>query len=761
MTVDYVSVGHRTKRADSPVRLTGAERFCGDLRLPGLLFARPVGSPYAHALVKNVDSTAALQIPGVVAVLTCDDLPFADRAAAEAGKWPIAFGEALYVGQFVAIVLAESEAAAEDGVEAVNIEYEELDGVHTIDAGLLYETSAARKVGIGGENAEASMHNADAAASGGDDEAHPVNVTSSIHFNRGDVEAGLAEADEIVELAFTSQTVHQGYIEPQAALVAFDALGDVTVYTSTQALFYCRQKVADTLGYPQHRVTVESMPVGGGFGGKFVLIEPLVALLAVAAQRPVMLQYTRMEDFVAGNPAPECKITLKAGAKRDGTITALTGSAWFDSGATAGSPMQIGCILMGGYYKVANLDIRGYEVLTNRAAAGAYRAPGAQQGTYAIESVIDELARKLDLDPMEFRIQNCVEEGDPRANGAEWPKIGLKETLLALRDHPAWQDREAARAKGHGVGIAVGGWPGGVEPATAICRLDADGNLTVALGSVDLSGTNTTFSMIAAESFGVAAESVRVTTANTDSAPFAGGTGGSKITYTVGAAVQKAAEDARRQIFEIAAQQLEASVEDLEMIDGAVQVKGVPGSSITMKEIASLSLSAANNYEPVFGSGSTSITKTAPGFAAHLVEVDVDPLTGVTEIVNYVAAQDVGFAINPAAVEGQIYGGVVQGIGWALYEGLSFDEQGQPETASLMEYVLPRSTMAPPIDVVMVEVPSDEGAYGAKGIGEPPAIPGPAALANAIRDRTGVRVTDLPMRPEVVARAIYASEGGF
>jgi len=761
VAVDYVSVGQRTKRADAPVRLTGAERFCGDLRLPGLLHARPVGSAYAHALIKNVDSTAALQIPGVVAVLTADDLPIADRAAAEGGKWPIAFGEALHVGQFVAIVLAESEVAAEDGAVAVEIEYEELESVNTIESGLLFETGAARKVGIGAENAEAAMHNADAASGGGEQEEHSVNVTSTVHFERGDVAAGFAEADEIVELTFTSQTVHQGYLEPQVALAAIDPLGDLTVYTSTQALFYCRSKVADTLGYPSHRVKVEAMPVGGGFGGKFVLIEPLVALLAVAAGRPVLLQYTRMEDFVAGNPAPECKITLKAGGKRDGTITALAGTAWFDSGATAGSPMQIGIILMGGYYKVANLDIHGYEVLTNRAAAGAYRAPGAQQGTYAIESVIDELARKLNFDPMEFRLQNCVEEGDPRANGAEWPRIGLKETLEALKAHPAWRNREAARAKGHGVGIAIGGWPGGVEPATAICRLDADGNLTVALGSVDLSGTNTTFSQIAAETFGIAPELVRVSTANTDSAPFAGGTGGSKITYTVGAAVQKAAEDARQQIFQIASQQLEAAVEDLEMVQGAVQVRGVPGTSITLKDIASLSLSASNSYEPVYGKGSTSITKTAPGFAAHLVEVDVDPMTGRTEIINYVAAQDVGFAINPAAVEGQIYGGVLQGIGWALYEGLFFDEQGQPASASLMEYVLPRSTMAPPIEVVLVEVPSEEGAYGAKGVGEPPAIPGPAVLANAIRDRTGVRVTDLPMRAETVARAIYAAEGGF
>jgi CO/xanthine dehydrogenase Mo-binding subunit len=364
------------------------------------------------------------------------------------------------------------------------------------------------------------------------------------------------------------------------------------------------------------------------------------------------------------------------------------------------------------------------------------------------------------MDPLEFRLKNCVEEGDPRANGAPWPRIGLKETLEALKQHPAWQNRESSRAKGRGVGIAVGGWPGGVEPATAVCRLDSDGNVTVALGSVDLSGTNTTFAQIAAEAFGASPESVLITTANTDSAPYAGGTGGSKITYTVGAAVQKAAEDAKQQIMEIAAQHLEAAVEDLELVNGAVQVRGVPGASVTLKQIASMSMTFNGKYDPVFGRGSTAITDIAPGFAAHLAEVEVDDLTGEVKVVNYVAAQDVGFAINPASVEGQIYGGVVQGLGWALYEGLYFDESGQPESASLMEYVLPRATMAPPIDVVLVEVPSEKGAYGAKGVGEPPAIPGPATIANAIRDAAGVRVTDMPMKPEVVAKALQATEVG-
>jgi CO/xanthine dehydrogenase Mo-binding subunit len=298
-----------------------------------------------------------------------------------------------------------------------------------------------------------------------------------------------------------------------------------------------------------------------------------------------------------------------------------------------------------------------------------------------------------------------------------------------------------------------------VEPATAVCRLDHDGSLTVVLGSVDLNGTNTTFAQIAAETFGMSAETIQITTASTDGAPYAGGTGGSKITYTVGPAVQKAAEEARAQILSIASQQLEASIEDLEIADGAVRVKGVPTSSITLKQIAQMSMSFGAKYEPVYGRGATAITASAPGFAAHLAEVEVDEATGETRVINYVAAQDVGFAINPALVEGQIHGGVVQGIGWALYEGLAFDEGGQLLTASLMDYALPKANSTPNIEVVLVEVPSELGAYGSKGVGEPPAIPGPATIANAIRDAAGVRVTNLPMRPQEVVAAMNGACG--
>ncbi len=750
------AVGERVRRIDGPPKLTGQERFTGDLRVPGMLIARPVTSPYAHARIVNIDTTGALRVPGVVRVLTAQDLPIARDSAGAPVKAPIAFGETVYAGQFVALVLAETDAAAQDGVAAVEVDYEPLPVVSTLDEALDPASPHIRETRQQANDEEAGMHNTDAAVQAEEnDEFVGPNVSNSVHFTRGDIADGFSQAEAVVEFTVDSLTVHQGYIEPQVCLVDIEPLGDLTVYTSTQAAFYCRTRVAETVNMPTQRINVVPMPVGGGFGGKFVLIEPMVAAAALAAGRPVLLHYSRMDDFLAGNPAPDCRISVKLGATREGDITALEARLVFDTGSSGGSPLQIAAILLGGYYRFPNMEIRGNEVLTNKPGAGAYRAPGAQQASFAIESAIDELARKLDLDPLEFRLRNCAVEGDERPNGGAWPRIGLKECLEALREHPAWKNRDAARAQGRGVGIAVGGWPGGIEPATAVCRLDSNGKLTVVLGSVDLTGTNTAFAQIAAETFGMTSDDIAVTTAATDAAPFAGGTGGSKITYTVGKAVQRAAEDARRQILAVASEALEASVEDLEIVDGVVQVRGVPGSGVSLKDIAGQTMGFAARNEPVYGTGSTAIRESAPGFAVHLVEVEIDEITGETRPVRYVAVQDVGFAINPAEVEAQIHGGVAQGLGWALYEGMQYDGEGQLLTATLMDYALPRSEMVPPIETVLVEVPSEHGAYGAKGIGEPPAIPGAATVANAIRDLTGIRMLSLPIKPEAVAKALW------
>ncbi len=754
MATTYQAVGQRTRRIDSPPKLTGAEQFTADLQIPGLLRARIVGSDYAHARILSVDASAALEVPGVVAVLTADDLPVRIGDDGKPVAQLLAGSEALHVGAPIALVLAETDAAAADAAELVAVEYEALPVVSDLRDAIRPDAPHVSEGRSGAMDEEAAMHNADAAAGGGDTESLPPNVSNSINFERGDVTEGFAAADEIVELDFTSLTVHQGYIEPQVALAIPSRSGKLTVHSSTQGAFHGRGKVSNTLGLSPEQVNIVQMPVGGGFGGKFVLIEPLVAAAALAVNRPVLLQYTRSDDFLAGNPAPECQIHVKLGATRDGRLTALEAHLLFDSGSASGSPLGIGAILLGGNYKLPHLRLTGFETQTHKPSAGAYRAPGAQQAAFAIESAIDELARKLELDPVEFRLNNCAEEGDLRPTGSPWPRIGGREVIEALQQHPRWRNRAEARARGKGVGVALGSWPGGVEPATAACRLDSDGKLTVMLGSVDLNGTNTTFAQIAAEELGSSLDDVRISTGDTDSAPFAGGTGGSKITYTVGPAVRNAVSDAVEQIKNIAAKKLEASADDLEMHEGTVRVKGVPGSSITLKEIAELSMSMTTGNQPVYGRGGSGITQSAPAFAAHLAEVEVDELTGEVHVTGYLAVQDVGFALNPALVEGQIHGGVGQGIGWALYEGIGYDADGQPDASSLLDYALPRSTMIPNIDVVLVEVASELGPYGAKGVGEPPAIPGAAAVANAVRDAVGARMVNLPIRAHAVLDAI-------
>jgi CO/xanthine dehydrogenase Mo-binding subunit len=758
MVVDQTTfrfVGRRTKRADAPERLTGRTRFTSDLVLPGALVARLVGSTHAAGRIVSIDTTQALRVPGVVRVLTARDLPVPDIEAAVEGRHILfALDRVYYAGQPVAAVLAENEAAAEDGAEAVEVEYEPSEAVVDPLAAMAADAPVVREQRERNDE-ELAMHGAAPQAEEAVDSPQAPNVASRSRFHRGDVEQGLREADVVVEREYRTSWVHQGYIEPQTCVAAPDPLGNLVVYACTQALFHTRNEIARTLGIADHQVKVQAMPVGGGFGGKFGLIEPTVAALAVAAGRAVRLTYTRMEEFTTADPAPRSIVRLSVGARKDGTLTTLKGELIFDAGSMAGAPVGIAAILIGSTYRWEHLLIEGAEVLTHKAGTGAYRAPGAPQAAFAIESTIDEVARALGMDPLDLRRKNAVREGDLRVDGSRWPLIGLVECLE--RAQPVYEAERKAAGPGEGVGVALGGWPGGIEPASAVCRLNADGTLQIALGSVDLTGTNTTFSIIAAEAFGLSDPGqVRVSTVDTDAAPYAGASGGSKITYTVGPAVQRAAEDARQQVLRIAAAELEAGVEDLEIVDGSVRVRGVPGKVRTLGQIFALSGAFGAKYEPVLGRGQAAVVDRSPGMGVHVVRVRVDRETGRVEPLRYIVVQDVGRAINPASVEAQLQGGAIQGVGWGLLEAMVFDDQGAPITASLMDYAIPKATQTPSLDTLLVEVPSKVGPFGAKGVGEPPVIPGAAALANAVRDACGARVTEIPLTGERVRQAIAA-----
>jgi CO/xanthine dehydrogenase Mo-binding subunit len=441
---------------------------------------------------------------------------------------------------------------------------------------------------------------------------------------------------------------------------------------------------------------------------------------------------------------------------KDGRLTALQARVIFDAGAYAGAPVGIACLMLGGSYRLPHMDIRGYEVLTHKPGNGAYRAPGAVQAAFALESQMDDMARALGMDALDFRLLNASGEGDLMANGNKWPRIGSRACLEKLKSERD-QRKAAAPSQGRlrrGVGVALGGWLGGIEPANAVCRLERDGTVSIIVGTVDMSGTNTAFAQIASEAFGLDPGLIRVVNPDTEAAPYAGSSGGSKITYTVGAAVEKAARDARQQLFAIAAKHLEAAVEDLEMVDRAIQVRGVPSKAVPIAQLAKASMQFGGKYEPVYGRGSTATIVRSPAFAAHLAEVEVDTDTGHVRVLDHVVVQDVGRALNPAAIEGQIQGAAAQGLGWALLERMSYDPQGQLLSATFMDYAMPGSEQVPPVRAVLVEVPSEHGPFGAKGVGEPPVVAAPAAIANAVRDATGHRFTELPITTEAVRHAV-------
>lgn len=765
------AVGKPTRRQDALDKVTGRTRYTGDLDFSGLLHARLVLSPYAHARILSIDSSAARAIPGVVAVYTAETLRMAKANSPSRSQAPLARKEVYWCGHPVALVLAETEEAAVDGATAVDVDYEPLPVVLDPIAALDPTSPLARTRGEG-EVAEIAGGDAHASVSGGvveeQKEELSQNVCDTTHYVVGDIHAGLQEADVVVEQTYRTSSVHQSYIEPQSITVVPSQSGHhLDVWASSQGMFGVRSDIAEALDMPERQIRVESVPIGGAFGGKFGLVEPLAAAAAHASNRPVRLVYTRQEDLLAANPAPSTVMTVKMGAKRDGTLVAMQAKVIFDSGAYPGAGASLGGYLLASTYRCPNIDIRCYEVLTNKVSVGAYRAPGAPQATFALESTVSELCAALGMDELSFRKHNGLKQDDPTIDKRrpQWPRIGLLECIDALEQHPLWRQRNVERQVPQslagwkvGIGVAVGGWPGGTEPAAASCRLEKDGTFTVTIGTVDLTGSDTSMALIAAEVLGTSSASVSVAHDNTDTMPYSGGTGGSKTTYAMGPAVLAAARDAREQVLSIASEMLEASPEDLELEDDRVVVKGVPDKSIELTKIAAESMRFAGQYAPVYGRGRAANKVSSPMYAAHLAKVAVDPETGVVRVLDYVATQDVGFAINPAEVEGQIYGGVTQGIGWALFEGYSYDENGQLLTSTFMDYALPLSKDVPNITSLLVEVPSALGAYGSKGVGEPPVVPVAAAIANAIHDAIGVRITQLPMTPERVFSALHQAQ---
>ncbi len=757
---EFKYLGKPRKLVEGAEKVTGHVRYTADLTLPGMLYVHPILSPYAHANILEIDKSEAERMPGVIAVVVAHDLITKDRVIATRNSAILAKGKVHWRGQPVVAIVAATLAEAVDAADYVFIDYEPLTAVVDVLEAMNPDSPLVWPNGLPKPGTDlSSVHaNVKKQAQEQAENKMPPNVFDQSQFSRGDISVGFKEADFTVERTYRTGMVHQCYLEPHACVADPDPLGrGLTLYTSTQGAYMVRDEVSELLSLPVSKVRVVPMAFGGGFGAKYGILEPLAGAIALKLKKPVRIVLSRSDDFVTTTPAHAMAIRLKTAVKNDGILTAVDADIYIDNGAFSFPIGGIGATLIGGYYKCPNVHINVHEINTNKPPAGAYRAPSAPQITFALESNIDDMARAIGMDQLDFRIKNAVETGDLDGTGNPWPPIGLKEVLTTLRDHPTWINRHTE--ENEGIGIAIGGWPAFMGPAGAICKVDTDGTVTIQSGAIDISGVNSTFVLVVAELLNVDPSQVEIITGDTQSGPFTPNSGGSQITYSVSGAIANAVDEAKQKLLQIAAQEFEASVEDIELENGHAQVVGVPDRKISLGKLVKIGRSQEGGVGPIVGEGSAAVPENAPGFVVNLAKVKIDPETGHVHPTQFLIVQDVGFALNPLMVEGQMTGGVVQAIGMGLQEMLVFDTEGQSLTGSFMDYALPRFDTVPNIETVMVEVPSPHGPFGARGIGEPPIIAGAAALVNAIRDATGIRVTELPVKNEMLWKRFTYSQG--
>lgn len=743
----YKVIGTRPVRHDGVDKVTGRAKYGADIRLTGMLYAALLRSPYAHAKIKRIDTSRAQKLAGVRAVVTSADLPEQGDRIVELGEGAVnmrhlssnvlARGKVNYKGHAIAAVAADSIHIAEEAVKLIDVEYEILppvmDLLEAMKPGAPIINDDVRTVVIGGDPASPN---------------EPTNIAKHFLFEKGDPAKGFAEADVVIEHEFRTATVHQGYIEPHNATALWSADGKVTIWMSTQGTFTARQQTAELHRIPLSDVKVVPMEIGGGFGGKIsVYLPPVAAALSKKTGRPVKLIMDRAAVFEATGPTPGSVMRVKIGAKKDGTLTA--GEAWvaFEAGGYPGSPVGMGCMCVFACYDIPNAKVEGFDVCVNRPRTNAYRAPGSTQVAFAVETVLDEICEKLKLDPIELRLKNGSREGTRRVDGPVFPKIGMLDTVQAIKDSDHWKSELGGPNRGRG--IATGFWFNCGLKSAATATVNSDGTVSLLEGSTDIGGSRTAIAMQLAETLGIRAEDVKPAVVDTDSVGYTDVTGGSRVTFATGIAAIEAARDIQRQLVERAAIQWECEPSQVSYTDGGVNGPG--GKRFTFKELADR---LHHTGGAVAGRGTSSEATQGGAFGTHCVDVEVDRETGKVSILRYTVAQDVGTAIHPSYVEGQLQGGAVQGIGWALNEEYWYDDKGTMRNASYLDYRIPTCYDLPMIETILVEVPDPQHPYGVRGVGEVPIVPPPAAIANAIHQAIGVRLCELPMAPHRVMEAI-------
>ena len=742
----YKVIGTRPIRHDGVDKVTGRAKYGADLRLSGLLYGVVLRSPHAHAKIRSIDVSKAAALSGVHAVVTHKDLCDPGDRIVELGEGAVnlrhlsnnilAADKVLYRGQAVAAVAADNIHIAEQAAALIRVDYEVLPSVLDVEeamkpsAPLLHDDLYTDELGQTAKT--------------------PSNVAKHFRFEKGDVAKGFAEAKVVIEREFRTATVHQGYIEPHNATAMWNPDGHITVWTSTQGSFSVRHQTAELVGVPISHVKVVPMEIGGGFGGKIrVYLEPVAAILSKRSGRPVKVVMNRADVFEGTGPTPGSYIKVKLGVNDAGRITAAETLMAYEAGGYPGSPIGAGAMCIFACYDIPNGCIDGYDVVVNKPFTSAYRAPGATNAAFALETVVDEACEILGIDPLEFRLKNGVKEGSRRVDGPIFPRVGMIETVEAVQKSKHW--RTPLTGKHRGRGVASGFWFNCGLKSSASATVNPDGTVSLVEGSTDIGGSRTGIAMQLAETLGIAATDVVPTVGDTDSVGYTDVTGGSRVTFATGYAAYEAALDIQRQLVARAAVIWEVDPAKVVYENGGVS--GPDGKKMSFAEIAE---QVNKTGEPVVGRGAVDPQGCGGAFATHVVDVEVDADTGKVEIIRYTAAQDVGTAIHPSYVEGQIQGGAVQGIGWGLNEEYFYDAQGSMRNNTFLDYRIPTCYDLPMIDPLIVEVPNPGHPYGVRGVGEVPIVPPPAALANAIYRAVGVRMKQLPMSPPRVLTEILA-----
>ncbi len=745
--IDYKVIGTSPVRPDGIDKVTGRAQYGADLNLPNMIYGKVLRSPHAHARIKKVDLSKALAMPGVYAAVSGADFPQSEHGeiggegggdVADLAKNVMARDKVLYHGHAVAAVAASSPRLAEQALEAIEVEYEvlkpvlDLDAAMSPDAPLLDENCFTKNLPEKPDK--------------------PSNIAAVMQLGRGNVEEGFAQADVIVEGDYRIPMAHQGYIEPHACTASVNEGGQATVWCCTQGHFEFRAMTSKVLNMNIADLKFVASEIGGGFGGKTVVyLEPVAVLLSQKSRRPVKMIMSREEVFRATGPTSGTHCRVKLGAKKDGTLTAATAWLAFEAGAFAGAPMGPGAMCVFAPYVIENFQVEAFDVLVNKPKVAAYRAPGAPQALHATECALDELARKLDMDPLDLRLKNAAEEGTRAAYGPKFPVIGFKACLEAAKRHPNYTKPVA---KGTGRGVAAGFWFNVGMQSSAEVHINENGTVTVVEGNPDIGGSRASMCLMAAETLGVPYQQVRALVGDTESTGFSNVTGGSRTTFATGMAVVQACEDILAQCKARAAATWGVDEDQVEWEDG--QAVPAPGVNADVKplSLADIAANAARTGGPLLGRASLNAQGAGASFSVNIADVKVDRETGKVDVLSYTAIQDAGRAIHPAYVEGQMQGGAVQGIGWALNEEYIFNADGVMENAGFLDYRIPVASDLPMIETQIIEVPNPSHPYGVRGVGETPIVAPLAVIANAVRDATGLRISDLPLSPPRVLAAL-------